>query len=658
MRYWILLLLGLLPAIVRGEEPVGYRVSHDHLQARLDSLERHYKIDSSGKKVALLIRKAELLDAQGRSLADKRLALIYYQEAARQLRAEADLGTLGRVWLNISRIYGELGSFSASLWYGQEAFAALEPLGDSLSLIRLNILLGQVCLNAGIPQYCLRHSSWAWKNIQGMPGHDSLKAAIMILIANYHQANDPVGKRGVARAYLHGAGEYLQAVPQTPAYGPLKAQYYITEAEIALSEHQPDSARRYLQAISDQVRIKSEFGQIAVWHRLQAAYWLQVGNLSQAYTSLDRAWSEVAVLGIWQEARRIADLRVDLAIGTQDSATITDTWLWHRYVIDSLMTIQASQRYQLIMNQLQAGKLEEMEKAYTDQHKVLAEVNDKLIWTALITIVLLVVLGSMVWGLYLRSRYQQQLEQQLVLHQQELGAERIQSARLTDELNNLATRSAHELREPLALVIGLSIMTQEEQDPDKLYQYTRMISNQARRMDILLHKFMDVQNVNSHMLHLSLFSPLEELHKVLTTYQEMIEEKNLRVDIAVPGTLLIHTDAWLLHMIMSKLVENACMYAGAGTDRYLRITTAQTEDHWAIQFLDNGAGIRPEAETKLFSMFFRGDYTAGGVGLGLYTARLAAGRTGAEVVYNPAARPMTEFIIRIPKQLHPSAATH
>ena len=76
-------------------------------------------------------------------------------------------------------------------------------------------------------------------------------------------------------------------------------------------------------------------------------------------------------------------------------------------------------------------------------------------------------------------------------------------------------------------------------------------------------------------------------------------------------------------MILDNLIENALVYAPAGT----RVTLTWSEDGRLV-VLDEGRGIAPGEERRLFARFHRGRSDRPGTGLGLAIVKLLAERWG------------------------------
>jgi signal transduction histidine kinase/HAMP domain-containing protein len=93
----------------------------------------------------------------------------------------------------------------------------------------------------------------------------------------------------------------------------------------------------------------------------------------------------------------------------------------------------------------------------------------------------------------------------------------------------------------------------------------------------------------------------------------------------------------------------------------LRVTTRDLGGQVEIRVRDNGIGIPPEAQTKLFTPFFTTKPTGEGTGLGLSISYdIVVQQHGGTITVDSRAGEFTEFTVRLPRNLHrtePVAAT-
>jgi two-component system sensor histidine kinase KdpD len=108
-------------------------------------------------------------------------------------------------------------------------------------------------------------------------------------------------------------------------------------------------------------------------------------------------------------------------------------------------------------------------------------------------------------------------------------------------------------------------------------------------------------------------SALRALRTVLESYHVEVE---LGKELA-----LVEVDAVLIERVLSNLLENVAKYAKPGTT--VRISAGPSGDKLLVSVRDEGPGLPPGQEEKIFEKFARGerDSATSGVGLGLSICR-------------------------------------
>jgi signal transduction histidine kinase len=105
---------------------------------------------------------------------------------------------------------------------------------------------------------------------------------------------------------------------------------------------------------------------------------------------------------------------------------------------------------------------------------------------------------------------------------------------------------------------------------------------------------------------------------------------------AEPARLCAAAPTEQVRAVLLNYLENAQKYAPAPATIALRIaaSSARRPDRLRVEVADDGPGIHPDHQPRLFERFFRapeGDPRIGGTGLGLSICRSIAGSLGAEV---------------------------
>jgi two-component system, sensor histidine kinase len=95
----------------------------------------------------------------------------------------------------------------------------------------------------------------------------------------------------------------------------------------------------------------------------------------------------------------------------------------------------------------------------------------------------------------------------------------------------------------------------------------------------------------------------------------------------------ISNDKTRLKIILNNILANAIKYQKKipGHRPRIKISSKHHRNRIVIDIEDNGEGIHPEIQSKIFNMFFRGNHSSKGSGLGLYIAREAAEKLNGNI---------------------------
>jgi signal transduction histidine kinase len=106
-----------------------------------------------------------------------------------------------------------------------------------------------------------------------------------------------------------------------------------------------------------------------------------------------------------------------------------------------------------------------------------------------------------------------------------------------------------------------------------------------------------------------------------------------RAVIDVAGLHSVHGHEPSLTQIVSNLLNNAVKFVAPGVAPHVQVWTEATGGNVRLFVRDNGIGIKPEYQGRLFRMFERvhPDLPYEGTGVGLAIVRKAANRMGGEV---------------------------
>jgi signal transduction histidine kinase len=198
---------------------------------------------------------------------------------------------------------------------------------------------------------------------------------------------------------------------------------------------------------------------------------------------------------------------------------------------------------------------------------------------------------------------------------QETQKQLVESEKLAS-LGQLAAGVAHELNNPLATVLLFAeVLLRENKFSDRHQTDIRTIVRETERCKTIVASLLDFarqHQVDAAEINLNqLIRRVIELEKNHHRYDRVEIETNLD-----PQLPRIQADEAQLQAVISNLMTNAADAMPEGGKLILRTRKAM-DDQIIYQVEDEGEGITPENQARLFTPFFTTKPPGKGIGLGL-----------------------------------------
>jgi two-component system sensor histidine kinase KdpD len=222
----------------------------------------------------------------------------------------------------------------------------------------------------------------------------------------------------------------------------------------------------------------------------------------------------------------------------------------------------------------------------------------------------------------------------------------------------LLSSVSHDLRTPLAAIAGAaSALLDASPGPDEPArgELLQSIADEARRLGRLVDNLLDMSRLDSGAVALDRqWHVLEELiGSARSRLRRVLPDHPIRIE--VPADLpLLFVDGVLVEQLLVNLLENAAAYTPPGTP--IEVSARVQEGRAELRVADEGPGLPPGTEERVFDKFYRGAPAPDGrrgVGLGLAICRAIAAAHGG--VIRAANRPGggAEFIVTLPRSEAP-----
>lgn len=241
---------------------------------------------------------------------------------------------------------------------------------------------------------------------------------------------------------------------------------------------------------------------------------------------------------------------------------------------------------------------------------------------------------------------------QAVAHQQTIEQKARDEAHRKDDL---VTYLAHDLRTPLASVIGyLSLLDDAPDLPEEQRKkFVGITLGKANRLDALTEDFFDIVRFDFHDIVVTCgYVQLEfMLAQIVDEFYPLLQEQHKTVEIDVDPGLVVLIDADKMARVFNNIMKNALAYSYENTVITIRVD--QDDDNTTIEFINHGDPIPKPKLDVIFEKFYRLDAARttnhGGAGLGLAIAKEIVEAHGGAIACCSTAE-STVFTIVIPNK--------
>ena len=215
------------------------------------------------------------------------------------------------------------------------------------------------------------------------------------------------------------------------------------------------------------------------------------------------------------------------------------------------------------------------------------------------------------------------------------------------ELDTFFYKASHDLKGPLASIMGIVHLARLENSSDELPRYLDMIESSTKRLDNTLLDLIELARTRKGVSKLNRVNLSILVDEVLYSLKHMKGFEEVHFTNEVDKKFEIFSDQLLLQSILQNLIHNAVNYRSEQAPS-IQIQAHRHKQEVEITVADNGKGIPEEIRNKVFEMFYRGHPDSSGSGLGLFIVKNAVDKLKGQIAFESLVGRGTTFKVKLP----------
>jgi signal transduction histidine kinase len=218
----------------------------------------------------------------------------------------------------------------------------------------------------------------------------------------------------------------------------------------------------------------------------------------------------------------------------------------------------------------------------------------------------------------------------------------------TRALEGMAARLAHEVKNPLAAIKGLSThMARNATDP-KTAERLAIVAAEAERLQSIVEGFLSFSR-GLDDLRLAPTRPHEVARELAVLLETRAQEAGVTIEVSGDEGLALDADARKLRQVLLNLVLNAIQASPRGAS--VGVSVERECEGARITVRDDGAGMAPEVLERIRKPYFT--TKEGGTGLGVAVARGLVEQHGGRMEFKSGTGKGTTVTILLPRRATP-----
>ncbi|PWJ43371.1 sensor histidine kinase [Sediminitomix flava] len=228
-----------------------------------------------------------------------------------------------------------------------------------------------------------------------------------------------------------------------------------------------------------------------------------------------------------------------------------------------------------------------------------------------------------------------------------LDEKHVELAKANHELDTFIYRVSHDLRSPILSSIGLIELTKNTKKEKDRRHYLDLQLTSLKKLDTFILNILEYSRNNNQEVYEEEIETGKFINNLIQAYEIDYPKVNQLQD--VYQEIPFCSDPTRLAIILNNLLSNAFRFTATTSETPLvKVVAIVDREYLNIWVSDNGIGILPEYQAKVFDLFFRASDENHGTGVGLYIVRETVRKLNGRINLYSVPRKGTTVKVQIP----------
>ncbi len=191
------------------------------------------------------------------------------------------------------------------------------------------------------------------------------------------------------------------------------------------------------------------------------------------------------------------------------------------------------------------------------------------------------------------------------------------------QLENFAYFASHDLQTPLRSIVSFTQLLNRSlkgKISKTEQEYMDFIIGSSKNMRNLVNDLLSYSRVNTTGTNLGVVNLESLLNQLCLELTTIVKEKNALIDLQNISCDVV-ADPTKLRQVFQNLITNAIKFSSKGKAPQIKISCQENEKDWLFSVADNGIGVHPDFQERIFLLFKRlhsnSEYEGTGIGLAM-----------------------------------------